>query len=225
MIRYSLLPATILVAVVSVSAIAQRPANTPPAGARPTPTATAQATPTPGAPAAPAATQLPTSKMAVIYTDLFLDPKSGITKFNITVTKLNAEFSKIKDELSQMQQRAQALEAEINKLREAGPGVPVDQRALQTKIDQLDQLKKDIQRKGEDAQAAYNRRRQELFAPLQDEVGKALEAFAKARGINAIIDGTQVPLLYAAESIDITRAFITEFNSKNPATAVTTPPE
>jgi hypothetical protein len=34
-------------------------------------------------------------------------------------------------------------------------------------------------------------------------------------------------LLYAAESIDITRAFITEFNTKNPATAVTTitPPE
>lgn len=223
MIRNSLLPATILVAVVSVSAIAQRPANTPPAGARPTPTATAQATPTPAAPSP--ATQLPTSKMAVIYTDLFLDPKSGITKFATTVTKLNSEFSKIKDELSQMQQRAQALEAEINKLREAGPGVPVDQRALQTKIDQLEQLKKDIQRKGEDAQAAYNRRRQELFAPLQEEVGKALEAFAKARGINAIIDGTQVPLLYAAESIDITRAFITEFNSKNPATAVTTPPE
>ena len=51
--------------------------------------------------------------------------------------------------------------------------------------------------------------------------------FAKARGINVIIDGAQVPLLYAAESIDITRAFITDFNSKNPVTATTTvtPPE
>ena len=90
----------------------------------------------------------------------------------------------------------------------------------------MDQLKKDIQRKGEDAQAAYNRRRQELFSPLQDEIGRALEAFAKARGINVIIDGAQVPLLYAADSIDITRAFITDFNSKNPVTAATTnPPE
>ena len=83
-------------------------------------------------------------------------------------------------------------------------------------------MKKDIQRKGEDAQAAYNRRRQELFTPLQTEIGNALEAFAKARGINVIIDAAQVPLLYAADSIDITRAFITDFNSKNPVTAATT---
>lgn len=161
--------------------------------------------------------------MAVVYTDLFLDQKTGIAKFGSVLTKLNGEFQKIKDEITAMQTRAQALEAEINKLREAPEGTPIDQRALQAKIDQLEQLKKDIQRKSEDAQAAYNRRRQELFGPLQDEIGKALEAFAKARGINVIIDGAQVPLLYAADSIDITRAFITEFNSKNPATASATP--
>ena len=161
--------------------------------------------------------------MAVVYTDAFLDPKAGIAKFSAVLAKLNGEFQKPKDEITAMQTRGQALETEINKLREAPEGTPIDQRALQTKVDQLEQLKKDIQRKGEDAQAAYNRRRQELFSPLQDEIGKALEAFAKARGINVIIDGAQVPLLYAADSIDITRAFITEFNSKNPATAAATP--
>jgi len=161
--------------------------------------------------------------MAVIYTDAFLDPKTGIAKFNSVVNRLNDEFKKLKDEINAMQTRAQALETEINKLREAPEGAPINQQALQAKIDQLEQLKKDIQRKAEDAQAGYNRRRQELFTPLQDEMGKALEAFAKARGINVIIDGAQVPLLYAADSIDITRAFITEFNSKNPVTASATP--
>jgi outer membrane protein len=90
-------------------------------------------------------------------------------------------------------------------------------------MDQLDQLKKDAQRKAEDAQAAYNKRRQDIFSPLQDEVGRALEAFAKARGINVIVDAAQVPLLYVADTVDITRAFITEFNSKNPATASASP--
>ena len=218
MIKRHLFPVSaLLVAAFAVSVSAQQPAGRP--AAQPTPTATA--------PAAPATVQLPMSKMAVIYTDLFLDQKTGILKFNSVVTKLNGEFQKTKDELTQMQTRAQTLETEITKLREAPEGAPINQQALQAKIDQLEQLKKDIQRKGEDAQAAYNRRRQELFTPLQDEIGKALEAFAKARGINVIIDAASVPLLYAADSIDITRAFIADFNSKNPVTAATTttPPE
>jgi len=219
MIRQHLLLVSALIVVGFATAVsAQQPAGRP----------AAQPTPTPAAPqTAPATVALPVSKMAVIYTDMFLDQKAGIAKFNTVVNRLNGEFQKLKDEINQMQQRAQALETEINKLRDAPAGTPIDQKSLQAKIDQLEQLKKDIQRKAEDAQGAYNRRRAELFQPLQDEIGKALEAFAKARGINVIIDGAQVPLLYAAESIDITRAFITEFNTKNPATAVTTitPPE
>ena len=213
--RHYLFPlSALIVLALAATASAQRPAANP---------AAAQPTPTP-APAAPATVALPMSKMAVLYTDLFLDPKTGIAKFTSVVNKLNGEFQALKNEITAMQQRAQTLEDEINKLREAPAGTPIDQRALQTKIDQLEQLKKDIQRKAEDAQASYNRRRQELFLPLQQEIGNALEAFAKARGINIILDGTQVPLLYAAESMDITRAFITEFNSKNPVTAATTPP-
>jgi Skp family chaperone for outer membrane proteins len=216
--RLSLFPVSaLLLAGIVASVSAQQPAGRPAAQPTPPPTATAPA----------ASVQLPISKMAVIYTDLFLDQKTGIAKFSSVITKLNSEFQKTKDELTQLQTRATTLETEINKLREAPAGAPVDQRSLQAKIDQLDQLKKDIQRKGEDAQAAYNRRRQELFTPLQDEIGKALEIFAKARGINVIIDAAQVPLLYAADSIDITRAFIADFNSKNPVTAAstTTPPE
>jgi Skp family chaperone for outer membrane proteins len=168
---------------------------------------------------------LPNSKMGIIYTDEFMDPKTGILKFNSVLTRLNGEFQKLKDEITAMQNRAQALETEINKLRDAPAGTPIDQPALQNKIDQLEQLKKDIQRKAEDAQGAYNKRRNELFQPLQVEIGTALEAFAKARGINVVIDGSAVPLLYSAESTNITRAFIAEFNSKNPVTAATPSPQ
>ena len=222
MIRHHLFPISALIVVVFVTSVSaqQQPAARPPA----------QPTPTPGTAAPPQTTgtvPLPMSKMAVIYTDMFLDQKTGIAKFNTVLNKLNSEFKAPRDEIQGMQTRGQQLEDEIGKLQNAPAGTPIDQRSLQAKIDQLDQLKKEIQRKGEDAQASYNRRRQELFNPLQEEIGKALEAFAKARGINVIIDAAQVPLLYAAESIDITRAFITEFNSKNPVTAATTstPPE
>ena len=220
MSRYLFPVSALIVIAFAMSVSAQQPAGRPPA---------AQPTPTPSAPqaAAPTTVALPMSKMAVIYTDLFLDPKTGIAKFSSVLTKLNGEFQAVRNELTQMQTRGQQLEDEINKLQTAPAGTPIDQRSLQTKVDQLEQLKKDIQRKGEDAQANYNRRRTELFTPLQDEIAKALEAFAKARGINVIVDAASVPLLYAADSIDITRAFIADFNAKNPVTAATTttPPE
>ena len=161
--------------------------------------------------------------MAVIISDQFLDPKTGILKFGIT--KLNGEFQKTKDDLTQTQTRAQQLQDEITKLQNAPIGTPIDTKSIQAKGDQLEQLKKDIQRKSEDAQAAYTKRQGILFAPLQEDIGRALDAFAKAHNINLVIDAARVPIIYAADSMDITQAFINEFNSKNPVTAATTPPQ
>jgi outer membrane protein len=221
--KYSLLTAVLIIASATLSVHAQRPTGQQPAGQRPAP-ATPPAS-TPAATQAPSNAPLPISKMGVIYTEMFLDSKSGIVKFNALLTKLNGEFQKTKDDLTQMTQRSGQLQDEITKLQKAPVGTPIDAKSVQTKSDQLEQLKRDIQRKGEDAQNSYNRRRAELFAPLQEEIGRALEVFAKARNINIIIDATQVPLIYAAASIDITQPFINEFNSKNPVTASTTPPQ
>ena len=177
----------------------------------------------PAAPANPPATApqtvaVPDSKMAMIYSDAFLDPKNGIARYNSLLTTLNREFQPRQAELQGMQTRMQTLNKEIEDTQAvAAPD------AIRQKRDQLAQLNTDFKRKGEDAEAAYNKRRQEIFGPLQQDIGKALEVFAKARGITVIVDGSQVPVVYAAEAIDITRAFITEFNSKNPATASVTP--
>jgi len=157
---------------------------------------------------------VPDSKIALIYSDAFLDQKTGIARFNALLTTLNREFQPRQTEITQLQQRMTQLQDDIEKTRAVA-----DPKTIQQKMDQLDLLKKDYQRKGEDAQAAYNKRRGEVFQPLQDDIGKALEVYAKAHGITVIIDASQVPLVYAADSLDITRPFINEFNSKNPATA------
>ena len=174
-------------------------------------------------PAAPSGTQtasvaVPDSKMAVIYSDAFLDPKSGITKFNSLLGTLNREFQPRQSELQGLQTRINTLAKEID-----NQSAVASAESLRQKRDQLTQMNTDFKRKGEDAEAAYARRRQEIFTPLQQDIGKALEVFAKARGINLIVDGSQVPMVYAADALDITAAFITEFNAKNPATASVTP--
>lgn len=200
----------LIVAAAFVLAVAISPAmaQTRPAA----PTTTPQTAPT---------GNVPQSKIALIYSDAFLDAKTGIGRFNTLITTLNREFQPRQTELQGMQQRIQTLTTEVSTAQQAAN--VVDPKSIQTKIDQLETLKKDYQRKGEDAQAAYNRRRQEIFTPLQEDIGKALEAYAKANNIHVIIDGSQVPLVYAADALDITRAFINEFNSKNPATAAVAP--
>jgi Skp family chaperone for outer membrane proteins len=173
-----------------------------------------QRTGTPAAAPQTATVAVPDNKMAMIYSDAFLDPKTGIARFNALLGTLNREFQPRQAELQTMQTKIETLTKEIESTQNVA-----DPNAIRQKRDQLEQLNTDFKRKGEDAEAAYNKRRAEIFGPLQQDIGKALEAFAKAHGITVIVDGSQVPVVYAADSIDITRAFINEFNSKNPATA------
>lgn len=168
-------------------------------------------------PQVPAAANVPVSKVAVIFSADFQDPKMGIARFTATLTKLNSEFQKTQDDLNQTAARLKTLQDEINNLQRATTSTPAQ---IQAKITDLDQQKKEYQRKGEDAQAQYQKRRQELFLPFQDDVGKALDVFAKARNITIVLDASQIQgILYAAETSDITRAFINDYNAKNPATA------
>lgn len=171
--------------------------------------------------APPQTAPVPRSKIAVIYSGAFQDAKEGITRFAATVTKLNAEFQPLQNELNQTAQRLNALQEEIKKMQ--GGATPATPQQIQVKINQFDEQKKAYERKGEDARLSYQKRRGELLMPLQEDVGKALDVFGKANGITMIIDGTQVPLVYAADTIDITKAFIADYNRKNPATAAVTP--
>jgi len=180
--------------------------------------------PKPGGTSAPVAAPqtnvaVPDSKMAVIYSDDFMDPKAGIARFATLSATLTREFQPRQTELTNLDQRIQQLTKEIT-----DTAAVADPKTIQTKRDQLEVLQLDLKRKGEDGQAAFTRRRTELFQPLQIDIGKALEAFAKARGITVIVDGSAVPLVYRLESLDITKAFIADFNSKNPATASVTQP-
>src|SRR6185503_20081606 len=176
---------------------------------------------TPAAPpaAAPQTVAVPDSKMAMIYSDAFLDPKTGIARFNSLLGTLNREFQPRQAELQALQTKINTLTKEIEDTQSVA-----DPNAIRTKRDQLAQMTTEFKRKGEDAEAAYGKRRQEIFLPLQQDIGKALEAFAKARGITVIVDGSQVPVVYPTTTIDITPTFINDFTSKTPATTSVTQP-
>ena len=112
---------------------------------------------------------VPVGKVAVIFSEAFQDPKIGIARFSVLQNQLIAEFKKPQDDLTAAAQRVQSLQDEIAKLQNSA--APVDPKTIQAKVDQLDQLRKDSQRKLEDTQAAYQKRRGDLLTPLQEEVG------------------------------------------------------
>ena len=162
---------------------------------------------------------VPDTKLALVDTDQFLDEKAGIVRLVTAAKKVENEFLPRRTELQTLQGQIDKLTADLQK------AAPVqDQKVSAQQQDTIDQKKRELTRKTEDAQSQYQKRLQEMLGPVYDDIGKALDAYAKAHGITLILDVTKIQgIVSAAESLDITKAFITEFNSKNPATASLTP--
>jgi outer membrane protein len=175
-------------------------------------------------PASPAPTQtgaLPETKIALVNTDDFADEKTGITRLVSAMKRVDGEFQPRRTELQTLQQQIEKATADLTKAQPLQ-----DARVSQQQADKIEGMKTEFKRRGEDAQAAYQKKLQEVLGPVYDDIGKALDAYAKAHGITLILDVTKIQgILSASESLDITRPFITEFNSKNPATASLTPKE
>ncbi len=175
-------------------------------------------------PASPAPTQtgsIPETKIALVNTDEFADEKTGITRLVSAMKRVDGEFQPRRTELGTLQQQIEKATADLTK------AAPLqDAKVTQQQSDKIEGMKTEFKRKGEDAQAAYQKRLQEVLGPVYDEIGKALDVYAKAHGITLILDVTKIQgILSASESLDITRPFISEFNSKNPATASLAPKE
>ena len=162
---------------------------------------------------------VPDTKLALVDTDQFLDEKAGIVRLVTAAKKVENEFLPRRTELQTLQGQIDKLTADLQK------AAPVqDQKVSAQQQDTIDSKKRELTRKTEDAQSKYQKRLQEMLGPVYDDIGKALDAYAKAHGITLILDVTKIQgIVSAAESLDITKAFITEFNSKNPATASLTP--
>lgn len=200
--------AIMLAAIVAVSASAQtRPAATTPA--RP-----AATTPAPTGP-------LPDTKIAFINTEAFGDEKGGITRYVTAVKSLEREFQPRQTELNTMQTRIKGIADEIGKL--SGNSV-VDPKTIQSKQEEGERLQRDLKYKKEQADADFAKRYQEVVSPISADIGKALDSFASQRGITMILDISKLApaILTVNPNMDVTAAFIAEYNSK-PTTASAAP--
>ena len=165
---------------------------------------------TPQAKPAPAA--LPKGKVAVINTAAF---QAQVTEFKARIEALNKQFEPRVKDVQGIADRITALEATVKTQSSALPAARIAEMA-----EQIETMKKDYQRKGEDLQADAGRARDKAFEPIQAKLGKFAEQYTATRGIvllvdlaNAVQSGT---LLWYDPRSDITQDFINEYNKANP---------
>jgi outer membrane protein len=175
-----------------------------------------------------AAAQAPaaTGKIGLIDTNAFLDdkPGAGIPKLKNALTTLNAEFKPLQDELNTLQTQYNQKVDEYNKIKNSN----VPAADLDSKASAIQDLETTMKRKQEDAKAKLDRRQQAVVGPIYDDIGKALNEYAKAKGYAVILDGAKLEqagvLLGFDDKYNVTADFITFYNSRGPAatTASTT---
>ncbi|MDQ1605523.1 MAG: hypothetical protein QOE01_3368 [Actinomycetota bacterium] len=207
---------TFFAAALAATAALTASAQTQPAGRPALP-----AQPRPTAPATSGAVTVAEGKFAIIDTEAFGDTKEGIQRLVAAFQTVEREFKPRRDEITTLKTRYDALVKEINDTKAvAAPA------ALQTKADQASQLEIEIKRKQEDGQKALDKRVQDLTGPVYQDIGNALQAYAKARGLSVVFDVSKMQgvLMVVDGGIDITSAFIADYNQRNPATTAAAAP-
>lgn len=171
----------------------------------------------------PAATQ--PAKIVVINTAAF-DAKDGIVKYSNAMTALETEFKPATTEIQTLMTRYQTLATEVENARKTNPAVPVNPQAIQAKVDEAQNIEIQIKRKQEDLKVKGEKRQQQVLGPVLQDIGKAMDEFAKQKGFALILDAAKLEgagLILAVDlpKVDVTREFITFYNAR-PATTATT---
>lgn len=166
------------------------------------------------------------AKIVIIDTGAFADAKAGIGKYNNAMKSLDAEFATVQNDLTATANRLTTLQKEIQTLQDqaASGKVPVDQKSAQTKVEQFQTLQTDFKRKQEDAKARFDRRQEQIMGPIMQDIYKAMQDFATQKGYDLILDAVkldaqQMILAFIPSKVDVTKDFITFYNSRPASTA------
>jgi Skp family chaperone for outer membrane proteins len=155
------------------------------------------------------------AKVAVIDTEVLSDPKAGITKLVKAIDGIAAKHKSHEDELTAAQKQLEALATEIGSGKLQG-------QALADKRQQADALQRQLTYNQDKYKREFDKDLETATTPVFTEINTAIQAYAKSRGIDMVIDVAKVPgaVLILNNSVDITDAFIKDFNTKSAAIPV-----
>ena len=146
---------------------------------------------------------------------MFGDEKNGIYLYVDAAKKVQLEFKPRTEELQNLGNRLNALATEITKLRQTAV---VDQKTIQAKQAEGERLQQEATTKKERLDEDVSKRYQQAISPISNQIGAAMDLFARQRGITMTLDLSKLlpAILTALPAVDITQVFIDEFNRSHP---------
>ena len=147
---------------------------------------------------------------AIISTN---DGKKAASEIQSRFTPKKAEVDKRQGELNQLQDQ-------LNRGRNT-----LSEEARQNLVRDIDQKTKSLKYFTEDAQAELNQEEQKAMGELGGRIMAVIDKYAKDHGYTLILDvsAPQTPVLYASNTIDITRDIIELYDKNAPAGASAAP--
>jgi outer membrane protein len=160
-------------------------------------------------PAAPAAAPAGPAKIAVIA-------------FQVAVAKTNEgqrNFADVQKKFEPKQAQLKTLNDDIENLKKQlqAQGDKLSPAEQTAKTKKIDEETKELQRSAEDARNDYQTAVGDMYNSLATKVYEVVESYAKQEGYTLVIDVSQQqsPVLYAADSTNITQAVIDGYNAKS----------
>ena len=170
----------------------------------------------------------PASKIGWIDTGFFADEKEGVTKYINALKALDTELKPRITELQNISKRIETIAEEIRTLSAPGSTVPVNQQNIATKQDEGQRLQREFEFKKKDYDAVFEKRSGEVLGPVSADISKAIQEFARQKGYAVILDiaalANNGAILALDSGANITKEFVTFYNSRPPTTATTTNP-
>ena len=169
-----------------------------------------------------------TSKIVIVDTAAFFNEKSGITRILTAANSLSNELAPKRTELQQVIARVQQVEKEVAIFREnVAKGIPIDEKAAQAKVEELERLKREGKYKEDEFNTLAQKRQTQVVGPEYSAALKALGDYVKLKGFGLVFDASKDQngmLLFATEQYDITKEFVTYYNTR-PPTAINSVPK
>jgi len=162
---------------------------------------------------------LPKGKIAVINTGVF---QQDIEEFKAKVDALNRQYEPRVKDIQGLADRISALETTLK-----SQSAVLSPAKVAEMTENLETMKRDYQRKGEDLQAEAGRERDKAFEPITGKLGKFAEDYTARNGIVVLVDIANAVqsgvVLWFDPRLDITKAFVAAYNKANPVTAAAAP--